>query len=211
MACCCPCLKYGPVGPDGVRGPAGPAGPAIGQIGAYGGDYMYWSGTEWVVGSSGVHMGKNVTTSDESHVAIGENVNAFENSIVLNAKATVVTTTTPGLFLNPVRSLQGPTGPTIVTTTTRELHYDVATREVFSGRYVHTQHSSATVTSETFISFPTPCASPPHVVATPCAAPCIVNIVSTDATGFSVRFYDLSGTVLTTPVLLNWVAVLVVE
>ena len=65
----------GATGPQGVTGPTGPSGSITGLAPTEYGDYIYWNGTVWTVGSTEVNLGANAATGATgiNYVAIGPN------------------------------------------------------------------------------------------------------------------------------------------
>jgi hypothetical protein len=85
-------------GPTGETGPTGPTG-SIGVTGTNYGDYLYWGGTDWTVGSTDIVIGKNdkyLKDAQTATVAIGgSDSGETGNSISLNATGTVIAVGAP--------------------------------------------------------------------------------------------------------------------
>lgn len=130
----------GPTGSSGLRGATGPTGAAgatgerggtgfIGLTGTCYGDYIYWNGTQWAVGSTAINLGCGAGEVNQgtNSVAIGLDAGNFnqgdfsiaigsqsgptgqpDNSIILNAGGTALNGSTSGFYVNPVRNATGP-------------------------------------------------------------------------------------------------------
>jgi hypothetical protein len=82
--------ETGPTGPTGLQGPTGPTGPVATGI-AYG-DYLFWNGTAWTSGGTGIHIGISQLQVNQSTSAISIGVNAgvgnqSANSIAIGQEA----------------------------------------------------------------------------------------------------------------------------
>jgi hypothetical protein len=134
----------GPQGPTGSQGPTGTRGETgvpYGLNGIYFGDYLYWDGNHWVVGSENVNLGRNAgeTGSQSRRVAIGEDAGRnnqgkesiaigykagftgqVDNSIIINATGVALDASSSGFFVAPVSNR----------TTDYLVYYDVSTNEI---------------------------------------------------------------------------------
>jgi hypothetical protein len=149
----------GPQGPTGERGPAGgstgatgPQGPTgargetgvpYGLFGNYFGEYLYWDGNTWTIGSENVNLGKNAgetgNGTQSRRVAIGEDAGRYyqgeesiaigykagytgqaPNSIILNATGVTLDASSSGFFVAPIANRS----------TNYLLYYDVNNYEI---------------------------------------------------------------------------------
>ena len=98
-----------------ATGPTGPTGPTgfISATGTNYSDYVFWDNVahQWAAGSTEVHIGANAATNQGPNaIAIGANAAAANQaaySIVINATNTAISTDHSGLFIAPIRSVEG--------------------------------------------------------------------------------------------------------